>query len=71
MKPWTNCFSASSPPDTSRLRARSHIMSKARLHMPMVRMAWWMRPPPRRVWAMAKAWPSPPSSASSGTRTSS
>ena len=37
----------------------------------IVRMAWWMRPPPRRVWAMAKAWPSPPSRASTGTRTSS
>ena len=23
-------------------------MSKARWHVPTVRMAWWMRPPPRR-----------------------
>jgi hypothetical protein len=38
---------------------------------PTVRIAWWMRPPPRRVWATAKACPSPPSSASVGTRTSS
>ena len=28
--------------------------------MPTVRMAWWTRPPPSRVWAMTKAWPSPP-----------
>ena len=27
---------------------------------PTVRMAWWMRPPPRRVWATTKASPRPP-----------
>ena len=35
----------------------------------IVRMAWWMRPPPRRVCAITKACPSPPRSALSGTRT--
>ena len=59
------------PPCTSRLSARSHIASMAFWAMPMVRMAWWMRPPPRRVCAMANAWPSPPRRASAGTRTSS
>ena len=38
-------------------RARSHIMSNARCTRPTVRMAWWMRPPPRRVWATTKAPP--------------
>jgi hypothetical protein len=62
-------LSASRLPAVWRLSARSHIMSIAFWATPMVRMAWWIRPPPSRVWAITNAWPSPPSKAESGTRT--
>ena len=62
--------SAMTLPWDSRLRARSHIMSKARLHWAMARMAWWMRPPPSRRWASTLAPSSGPRRWSSGTRTS-
>ena len=54
MKSWTNCFSASGPPKASRSIARVHMSSSARSAAPMARMQWWMRPGPRRAWAMAK-----------------
>ena len=57
-------------PCDSRLSARSHIMSKANLHWAIVRIAWWMRPPPNRRWANTLAPFSGPSRWSSGTRTS-
>jgi hypothetical protein len=41
--------------------ARSHIMSSARRASPIVRIAWWMRPPPRRTCATTKACPGLPS----------
>ena len=41
-------------PACTRDTARSHIMSKMRRTSPTVRMAWWMRPPPSRVWATTK-----------------
>ena len=44
--------------------------SHARFTRPTVRMAWWMRPPPRRVWATAKPSPRPPRMWSAGMRTS-
>ena len=66
----TICFFASSAPCVERDSTRSPIMSIARWHIPTVRIAWWMRPPPRRVCAITNAWPGPPSTFSSGTRTS-
>jgi len=50
-------------------KARSRSMSSAFWHCAIVRIAWWMRPPPSRVCATAKAFPSPPRTASAGTRT--
>ena len=69
MNPWTNWCSASSLPWVRRDSARSHIMSKARWHLPTTRMAWCTRPPPSRDWATLKPSPGAPSIASSGTRT--
>ena len=71
MSPWMNCFWARTLPCVSRLRTRSHSRSRARWQAATVRMAWCTRPPPSRVWAMAKAWPSPPRRFSDGTLTSS
>ena len=65
----TICFDASTEPCVCRLTARSHIMSIAFWQTPTVRIAWWMRPPPRRVCAITNAWPAPPSTLSAGTRT--
>ena len=58
-------------PNATRLSSRSHRSSRARSAAPMVRMQWWMRPGPRRAWAMAKPPPSSPRMLSTGTRTSS
>ena len=66
----TICLRPSISPCVWRDTARSHIRSKARFTMPHVRMAWWMRPPPNRVWATRNASPRPPSMFSRGTRTS-
>ncbi len=55
MSPWMNCLRASRLPWVSRLSTRSHNRSRARWQVATVRMAWWTRPPPSRVWAMAKA----------------
>jgi hypothetical protein len=71
MKSWTNCFSASGPPKASRSWARRHISSNARSAEPIARMQWWMRPGPRRSWAIANPPPWGPSRLSFGTRTSS
>ena len=54
MKSWTNCFSASGPPNASRSCARRHISSNARSAEPIARMQWWMRPGPSRSCAIAK-----------------
>ena len=70
-KSWTNCLSASLPPNASRWWARSHISSNARSAEPIARMQWWMRPGPSRAWAIVKPSPRGPSRFSSGTRTSS
>ena len=48
-KSWTNCFSASLPPNVSRSLARRHISSIARSAVPIARMQWWMRPGPEPV----------------------
>src|SRR3982074_775080 len=48
MAPCTIWCWATTLPCDSRLSARSHIMSKASLTCATVRIAWWMRPPPRR-----------------------
>ncbi len=37
--------------------------------MPIERMQWWMRPGPRRAWAIMKPSPSLPSRLLAGTRT--
>ena len=71
MSPWMNCLRASRLPWVSRLSTRSQSRSRARWQVATVRMAWWTRPPPSRVWAMTKACPSPPRRLSAGTRTSS
>ena len=63
--------SASVLPNATRSVARRHSSSRARSAAPMVRMQWWMRPGPRRAWAMAKPPPSSPRTLSTGTRTSS
>ncbi len=67
---WTIWCSAMTLPWDSRLSARSHIMSNARLHWAMARMAWWIRPPPSRRWASTFAPSSGPRRWSRGTRTS-
>ena len=70
MKSWTNCFSASLPPNASRSFARLHIISIARSQVPIARMQWWMRPGPRRSCAITNpAWRGP-SRFSAGTRQS-
>ncbi len=71
MKSWTNCLSASGPPKASRELARSHIISIARSAVPIARMQWWMRPGPRRSWAITKPAPRSPSRLDAGTRQSS
>ena len=71
MKSWMNCFSASFEPKASRSLARLHIISIARSQLPIARMQWWIRPGPRRSWAITKpAWRGP-SRLASGTRQSS
>ena len=59
MKSCTNWRSASRVPNISRGSWRgSHISSSARSATPISRMQWWMRPGPRRSWAILKpaAW---------------
>ena len=50
--------------------ARSVMSAKARSAIPMARMVWWMRPGPRRAWAIMKPSPSPAIRLLTGTRTS-
>ena len=66
---WTVCFSASGPPNASRSSAREHISSNARCIWPSQRMTWWIRPGPRRFWAIRKPSPRSPSRFPAGTRT--
>src|SRR3954447_2055698 len=68
MKSCTNCFSASLPPNDSRVSARLHINSSARSAAPMARMQWWIRPGPRRSCATLKPLPRSPSRLPAGTR---
>ncbi|MCY1380523.1 hypothetical protein D9M69_683530 [compost metagenome] len=56
-------------PKATRLLSRLHISSSARSAAPMERMQWWMRPGPRRPWAISKPRPSPSSRLRAGTRT--
>ena len=66
---WTDWrLPSRSPGASSRVAARSHIMSKARRQTPIHRIAWWIRPGPSRACAMAKPAPSSPSRFSRGTR---
>ena len=44
-------------------------MSSARSAMPMARMQWWMRPGPRRAWAIMKPSPGLAMMFDDGTRT--
>ena len=63
--------SANGWPKVTREAARAHISSSARSAAPIVRMQWWMRPGPRRAWAIKKPWPSSLSDQfEAGTRTS-
>ncbi len=71
MSSWTNCLSASGPPKATRSLARRHIISSARSALPIARMQWWMRPGPRRSWAIVKPPPRSPSRLAAGTRQSS
>ena len=56
-------------PKATRLSTRLHIVSSARSATPIARMQWWIRPGPRRPWAISKPRPSPNSKWSTGTRT--
>ncbi|CAB5005962.1 unannotated protein [freshwater metagenome] len=69
MKSWIICFSASSEPCEYRESARSHIMSNARRAWPSQRIAWWMRPGPRRFCARRNPSPGLPMRLARGTRT--
>ena len=51
----TICLRPNISPCVNRDTARSHIMSNAFCTWPTVRMAWWIRPPPSRVWATTNA----------------
>ena len=50
---------ATGAPKVSRSSARRHIASSATSAEPIARMQWWMRPGPRRAWAIMKPSPSP------------
>jgi len=67
----TNTATSGGFPNAVRAPVRSTIIDSARSATPIARMAWWIRPGPRRAWATAKPEPSSPSSAEAGTRTSS
>ena len=56
-------------PKAMRELARLHISSSARSARPIRRMQWWMRPGPRRPWAISKPRPSPSRMLPTGTRT--
>ena len=56
---WMLARVASGCPKVTRETARSHIASSARSAAPIARMQWWMRPGPRRAWAIMKPSPSP------------
>src|SRR5881409_2108223 len=56
-------------PKATRFIARLHMSSSARSATPIWRMQWWMRPGPRRPWAISKPRPSPSSMFDAGTRT--
>ena len=64
--PWL----ASGRPKATRDDARRHISSIAASATPIARMQWWMRPGPKRAWAIAKPAPSSPIRLVTGTRTS-
>ena len=64
--PWL----ASGRPKATRDAARRHISSIAASATPIARMQWWMRPGPKRAWAIANPAPSSPIRLETGTRTS-
>ncbi len=66
----TTPWRAISWPKATREVARSHISLSARSAAPIERMQWWMRPGPRRAWAIMKPSPSPAMRLLAGTRTS-
>mmetsp|Transcript_2048 Transcript_2048/g.5049 ORF Transcript_2048/g.5049 Transcript_2048/m.5049 type:complete len:243 (-) Transcript_2048:282-1010(-) len=63
-----SCF-ASTFPNAFRRWARYRIAASAASAWPMVRMQWWMRPGPRRPWAISNPRPSPRIMLVAGTRT--
>ncbi len=62
---------ATGAPNVLRASARRHIASSAASAAPIARMQWWMRPGPRRAWAIMNPSPSPATRLVAGTRTSS
>src|SRR5207247_1032558 len=62
-------FSASGLPKATRVIARLNMSSSARSAPPIWRMQWWMRPGPRRPWAISNPRPSPSNMLDTGTRT--
>mmetsp|Transcript_28633 Transcript_28633/g.97540 ORF Transcript_28633/g.97540 Transcript_28633/m.97540 type:complete len:223 (+) Transcript_28633:211-879(+) len=78
MSPRARATSSSTPsraasglPKATRDSARAHMSESARSHWPMARMQWWMRPGPRRRWAISKPLPGSQRTESFGTRRSS
>ena len=68
---WTTPCWAMGLPKASRSATRRTMAPNARSARPISRMQWWIRPGPRRPWAMRKPSPSSCSRLSAGTRTSS
>ena len=64
----TVCSAIGLPKATRRL-TRRHMASRARSATPITRMQWWIRPGPRRPWAISKPRPSPRIMFDAGTRT--
>src|SRR5438093_9277 len=69
MRSSVTSWSAMRLPKATRLIERLHISSSARSATPIWRMQWWMRPGPRRPWAISKPRPSPSRRLPAGTRT--
>jgi hypothetical protein len=61
---------ASGLPNATRSVARRQASSSASSARPISRMQWCTLPGPRRAWAIANAWPGPPTIVLVGRRTS-